>query len=63
MNDKQIKSFLKSKELGRKAVGDGLYIRVQTEGVAYWEVRYSIKKRSSPLMICLTIGIKLLHHV
>ncbi|QGS49000.1 MULTISPECIES: tyrosine-type recombinase/integrase [Shewanella] len=48
MNDKQIKSFLKSKELGRKAVGDGLYIRVQTEGVAYWEVRYSVngKRRS-----------------
>ncbi|MDN5369543.1 MAG: hypothetical protein PWP74_851 [Shewanella sp.] len=48
MNDKQIKAFLKSKELGRKAVGDGLYIRVQTEGVAYWEVRYSVngKRRS-----------------
>ncbi|QQX79993.1 tyrosine-type recombinase/integrase [Shewanella sp. KX20019] len=51
MNDKQIKSFLKSKELGRKAVGDGLYIRVQTEGVAYWEVRYSINGKRRSMML------------
>lgn len=51
MNDKQIKSFLKSKELGRKAIGDGLYIRVQTEGVAYWEVRYSINGKRRSMML------------
>ncbi|MEC4726788.1 site-specific integrase [Shewanella sp. D64] len=51
MNDKQIKSFIKSKVLGRKAVGDGLYIRVQTEGVAYWEVRYSINGKRRSMML------------
>ncbi|QTH63358.1 tyrosine-type recombinase/integrase [Psychrosphaera ytuae] len=42
MNDKQIKAFIKSETKGRKAVADNLYIRVQTLGKAYWEVRYSI---------------------
>ncbi len=42
MNDKQIKAFIKSGEATRKRIGDGLYIRVQTIGKAYWEVRYSI---------------------
>jgi len=51
MNDKQIKSFLKCKELGRKAVGDGLYIRVQTEGIAYWEVRYSVNGKRRSMML------------
>ncbi|MDT3282620.1 MULTISPECIES: tyrosine-type recombinase/integrase [Shewanella] len=51
MNDKQIKAFLKSKELGRKAIGDGLYLRVQTEGVAYWEVRYSVNGKRRSMML------------
>lgn len=51
MNDKQVKAFIKSKELGRKAVGDGLYIRVQTEGIGYWEVRYSIKGTRRSMML------------
>lgn len=51
MNDKQIKAFIRSKELGRKAVGDGLYIRVQTEGIAYWEVRYSINGKRRSMML------------
>lgn len=42
MNDKQIKAFIRSKEVGRKAVSDGLYIRVQTAGIASWEIRYSV---------------------
>ncbi len=42
MNKKEIDQFIKSNEIGRKVVGDGLYIRVQTLGVAYWEARYSI---------------------
>jgi integrase len=42
MNDKQIKSFLRTGVKTRKPVGDGLYIRVQTKGLAYWEVRYTI---------------------
>lgn len=42
MNNNQIKAFVKSGVKTRKPVGDGLYIRVQTEGIAYWEVRYSI---------------------
>ena len=41
MNDKQIKAFIRSKEVGRKAVSDGLYIRVQTAGIASWEIRYT----------------------
>ncbi|GAB2998853.1 tyrosine-type recombinase/integrase [Psychrosphaera aestuarii] len=45
MNDKQIKSFLKDQTKGRKAVADNLYIRVQTIGKAYWEVRYSINNK------------------
>ncbi|MCL1095904.1 tyrosine-type recombinase/integrase [Shewanella kaireitica] len=51
MNDKQVKAFVKSKELGRKAVGDGLYIRVQTEGIGYWEVRYSINGKRRSMML------------
>jgi integrase len=51
MNDKQIKAFIRSKELGRKAAGDGLYIRVQTEGVAYWEVRYSVNGKRRSMML------------
>lgn len=42
MNDKQIKAFIKTGVAARKQIGDGLYIRVQTIGKAYWEVRYSI---------------------
>lgn len=42
MNDKQIKAFIKAGVVARKQIGDGLYIRVQTIGKAYWEVRYSI---------------------
>jgi len=42
MNDKQIKAFVRTGEKTRKTVGDGLYIRVQTKGIAYWEVRYTI---------------------
>jgi len=42
MNDKQIKAFVRTGEKTRKPVGDGLYIRVQTKGLAYWEVRYTI---------------------
>lgn len=42
MNDKQIKALIKSGEMVRKPVGDGLYIRIQTAGKASWEVRYTI---------------------
>jgi integrase len=42
MNDKEIKKFIRSKEIGRKAVSDGLYIRVQTPGLASWEIRYTV---------------------
>ena len=42
MNDKQIKAFIRTGVKTRKPVGDGLYIRVQTKGLAYWEVRYTI---------------------
>lgn len=45
MNDKQIRAFIKNKEVARKQIGDGLYIRVQTIGKAYWEVRYSINSK------------------
>ncbi|MEL4385924.1 tyrosine-type recombinase/integrase [Shewanella xiamenensis] len=41
MNDKQIKAFIRSKTATRKLVDDGLYIRVQTEGKASWELRYT----------------------
>jgi integrase len=51
MNDKQIKAFIKTKELGRRAAGGGLYIRVQTEGTAYWEVRYSVNGKRRSMMI------------
>ncbi|MGS0675968.1 tyrosine-type recombinase/integrase [Shewanella sp. 0m-4] len=48
MNDKQIKAFLKSGAVERKAIGNGLYIRSRGTGVGYWELRYSIhgKRRS-----------------
>ncbi|QSX37568.1 tyrosine-type recombinase/integrase [Shewanella sedimentimangrovi] len=51
MNHKQISAFLNSGELGRKAVGDGLYIRVQKKNVGYWEVRFSVngKRRAMAL--------------
>lgn len=42
MNDKQIRSLVKSGELLRKPIGNGLYIRIQTAGKASWEVRYTI---------------------
>ncbi|WP_345889207.1 site-specific integrase [Shewanella algae] len=42
MNSKQISAFIKSGEITRKPVGDGLYIRVQTPGKASWEVRYTV---------------------
>ncbi|WP_448247587.1 tyrosine-type recombinase/integrase [Thalassotalea agariperforans] len=42
MNDKQIRAFIKTGEIARKQISDGLYIRVQTAGKAYWEVRYSM---------------------
>lgn len=45
MNDKQIRSLIKSGLQTRKPIGDGLYIRVQTIGKAYWEVRYSIHSK------------------
>lgn len=45
MNDKQIKAFIRSKEIGRKAVSDGLYIRVQTAGIASWEIRYTVNDK------------------
>jgi len=45
MNDKQIRAFIKSGKVARKPVGDGLYIRVQTIGKAYWEVRYTINSK------------------
>lgn len=41
MNDKQIKAFIRTGEKTRKPVGNGLYIRVQTKGIAHWEVRYT----------------------
>lgn len=42
MNHKQILALVKSGELARTPVGDGLYIRVQTKGKASWEVRYTV---------------------
>ena len=51
MKDSQIKAFIRSKELGRKAVGSGLYIRVQTIGIGYWEVRYSINGKRRSMML------------
>jgi integrase len=45
MNDKQIKAFIKSGAVTRKQVNEGLYIRVQSLGKAYWEVRYSVNKK------------------
>ncbi|WP_033422263.1 integrase arm-type DNA-binding domain-containing protein [Psychromonas hadalis] len=43
MNNKKIQAFIKTGKLTRKAIGDGLYIRVQTVGNATWEVRYTFK--------------------
>lgn len=45
LNDKQLKSLLAKKEVGRHAVGSGLYFRISTSGNASWEVRYTINGR------------------
>lgn len=42
MNNNQIKAFIKSGKKSRKPIGDGLYIRTQSDRKAYWEVRYSL---------------------
>jgi integrase len=42
MNDKQVRELINKGLATRKSIGDGLYIRLQTVGKAYWEVRYLI---------------------
>lgn len=42
MNDRQIKALIKEGKTGRHAVGNGLYLRITTEGTPVWVVRYSI---------------------
>ncbi len=54
MNNKQIQEFIKTGELTRKSVGDGLYIRVQTAGKSSWLVRCTIKGK--PKFIVLEGG-------
>jgi integrase len=51
MTDKKAKSFFKSNELGRISFKGGLYLRVQTVGFAYWEVRYCINGKRRSMML------------
>lgn len=51
INVKQIKSLLSNKEIGRHAVGNGLYFRVSTEGSGFWVVRYVIHGKRREMTI------------
>lgn len=53
MNDKQIKAFLKSKTVERKAIVgcSGLYIRSRGTGIGYWELRYTVNGKRRTMTI------------
>lgn len=51
MNNKQIIALIKSGFIGRKSVGKGLYIRLQTHGSPSWEVRYSIHGKRKSIIL------------
>lgn len=40
--DRQVKSLLKSDKVGKHAIGNGLYFRVNKEKAGFWIIRYSI---------------------
>ena len=51
MNDKQVKSLLRSKDAGIHSAGNGLYLRVNDKGLGFWFVRYSIFKKRREISI------------
>lgn len=51
MNDKQVKSLLRNKEVGIHSAGNGLYLRVNDKGLGFWFVRYSIFKKRREMSI------------
>ncbi|WEM42253.1 tyrosine-type recombinase/integrase [Photobacterium sp. DA100] len=53
-NSKQLRSMYTRKEVGRHAVGGGLYFRISASGTASWEVRYTLN--NSRKFYTLTAG-------
>ena len=51
MNDKQIKTLLRTKQAGIHSDGNGLYLRVNDKGLGFWFVRYSIFKKRREISI------------
>lgn len=51
MNNNKIKALIRSGFTGRKNIGDGLYLRIQTHGSASWEVRFSLNGKRKSLII------------
>lgn len=51
INVAQIKSLLSKKEVGRYAVGNGLYFRISQEYTGFWVVRYAIHGKRREITI------------
>lgn len=51
ITDSKIRSILKNKEVGRYAIGDGLYLRVTPSGSGLWVVRYLINDKRREISI------------
>lgn len=45
MNDAQLRTKLKNKDVGKFGIGDGLYFRVTPEGTCFFIHRYTINKK------------------
>ena len=51
MNDAQIRSKLKNKEIGKYSIGDALYFRVTKEGSGFFILRYVIHGKRREMTI------------
>lgn len=51
MNASQVKSFINKKVVGRHAVGDGLYLRINNAGASSWVVRYTLNSKRREMTI------------
>lgn len=43
LNDQRVRGLIKQRRVGRHAAGNGLYLRVTTEGTGFWVFRYSLQ--------------------
>lgn len=51
LNDKEVKSLIKAGNIGKFAIGHGLYLRISSEKTPFWIVRYSINGKRREISI------------